>query len=565
MARSPGRPPGWTRRVLALPGSRGLLPVCVGLALVVAAAVVVQWTLLARVVASVVQDGTAPGALAPLLAGVLGAWLVRSAALAARDRWAARASSRVRAGARRALAEELLRLGPDAVAGERAGELVGTATEGVGRLDAVVARFLPGAVSALVVPAGVLAAVLVLDLPSGLLLLATGPVLVVFLWLVGTHAGRAAERQWESLGQLGALLVDTLRVLPVLVAFRRARDSVRWLAGLSDAYRVATLKVLRTAFLSGFVLEFGAALCTALVAVTVGIRLFEGRLELERALLVLLLAPEFFAPLRALGGDHHARLEGRPAAERLLALLDLPEPPRGTRRPPAGVPHVRLAAVTVRAQGGVVLDAVDLDLPPGSRTALVGPSGAGKTTAVRLLLGLVTPETGAVLVDGVPLAELDPDAWRARLAHVPERPWLLPGSVADNVRLGRPGADDDAVEVALAAAGLLDVVRRLPQGVDTVLGEDGARFSGGERLRLALARAFIADAALVVLDEPTSQLDAGSEAAVLAALDRLARGRTVLTVTHRAAPLLVHDRVVRLEGGRVVDDEPAVAGAGGRG
>jgi ATP-binding cassette subfamily C protein CydD len=555
----------WTGRVLALPGGRGLLPVCVVTALLVAVAVVVQWTLLARVVTAVVEDGASPRALVPLLLGVLLAWLVRSAALAGRDRWAAEVSSRVRAGARRALAEKLLRLGPDAVTGERAGELVSTATEGVSRLDGVVGRFLPGMVSAVVVPACVLVAVVVLDLPSALLLLVTGPVLVVFLWLVGTQASRAAERQWESLGLLGSLLVDTLRVLPVLVAYRRARAGVRWLADVSDAYRVATLKVLRTAFLSGFVLEFGASLCTALVAVTVGIRLFEGGLELERALLVLLLAPEFFAPLRALGADHHARLEGRPAAERLFALLDRPEPPRGHRPVPAGVPHVRLAGVTVHAQDQVVLDDVDLDLPPRSRTALVGPSGAGKTTAARLLLGFGTPTAGAVLVDGVPLAELDPDAWRARVAYVPERPWLLPGSVAENVRLGRPEADDDAVRQALADARLLDVVDRLPRGVDTELGEDGARLSGGERLRLALARAFVADAVLVVLDEPTSQLDPASEAAVLAALDTLAEGRTVLTITHRSAPLALHDRVVRLVDGRVVADEPVVAGAEGRG
>jgi ATP-binding cassette subfamily C protein CydD/ATP-binding cassette subfamily C protein CydCD len=492
------------------------------------------------------------------LAGVLTAWLARAGAVGLRDLLGASASSRVRAGARAALARHLVRLGPDAVAGERAGELVSTATEGVARLDAVVARFVPGSVSAVVVPGCVLGAVLVLDLPSALLLAVTGPVLVVFLWLVGTHATRSAERQWESLGQLGALLVDTLRVLPTLVVYGRARASVRWLTGVSEAYRVATMRVLRTAFLSGFVLEFGAALCTALVAVTVGIRLFEGRLEFERALLVLLLAPEFFAPLRALGADHHARLEGLPAAQRLFALLDQPEPARGTRPMPAGVPHLQLRGVTVRSEGRRILSRVDLDLPARTRTALVGPSGAGKTTIARLLLGFRALDEGQVLVDGTPLTELDPDAWRATVAYVPERPWLLPGTVADNVRLGRPEASDAQVEGALARAHALDFVRRLPRGVHTVLGEDGARLSGGERLRLALARAFVADAAVVVLDEPTSQLDPGTEAAVLAALDELAEGRTVLTITHREAPLVVHDRVVRLVEGRVVDEGPLV-------
>lgn len=541
-----------TARILALSGRRGLVPLCAVLALAVAGLVLVQWSLLAGVVGDLVGRHAAPADLVLPLAGVLTAWLGRSGLLAARDALAAQASSRVRSAARAALAQKLLRLGPDAVTGERAGELVSTATEGVSRLDAVVARFVPGTVTATVVPLCVVTAVLVLDLPSGLLLLVTGPLLVVFLWLVGTHAHRSAERQWESLGRLSALLVDTLRVLPTLVAYRRARSSVRWLSEVSEAYRVATMKVLRTAFLSGFVLEFGAALCTALVAVTVGIRLFEGQIGFERALLVLLLAPEFFAPLRSLGADHHAQLEGKPAANRLFALLDSPEPPRGQRPVPAGVPHVRLRGVTVRHGDGTTLDAVDLDLPPRSRTALVGPSGAGKTTAARLLLGFGTPDEGEVLIDGVPLPELDLDAWRARVAYVPERPWLLPGSVAENVRLGRPGASDAEVHAALARAQALDVVRRLPRGVDTELGEDGARLSGGERLRLALARVFVADAALVVLDEPTSQLDPDSEAAVLAALAELAEGRTVLTITHRDAPLALHDRVVRLVDGRVV-------------
>lgn len=542
-----------TRRVLRLAGSRGLIPLCAILALAGSGLVVLQWTLLTLVVVSVVDRRATPTELVPMLAGVLLSWWGRAGVLAVRDLVAARASSRVRAGARALLARKLLLLGPNAVIGERAGELVSTATEGVARLDAVVARFVPGSVSAAVVPVVIAATVMVLDPTSALLLVVTGPLLVIFLWLVGTHAARSAERQWESLGQLGALLVDTLRVLPTLVAYGRGRGTVRWLGRLSDAYRTATMTVLRTAFLSGFVLEFGSALCTGLVAVTVGIRLFEGQLGFQQALLVLLLAPEFFAPLRALGADHHARLEGRPAAERLFAVLDQAEPPRGTNRVGPGIPHLRLESITVGQPGLEILSGVDLDLPPRSLTALVGPSGAGKTTVARLLLGFAHPDHGRVLVDGVDLAELDLDAWRERVAYVPERPWLLPGTVAENVRLGRPEAGDAEVELALARAQALDFVRRLPQGATTPVGEDGARLSGGERLRIALARAFVADSAIVVLDEPTSQLDPDSEAAVLGALAELAQGRTVLTITHREAPLALHDRVVRLDGGRVIE------------
>ncbi len=547
---------GPTGRLLALPGPRRLVVACGLLGLLTWGLLVVQWALVAAAVTAVATGGAAPPALAGTLAGVLAAWAARAAVVGLRDRAAARTSARVRRELRELLLRRLLVLGPAAAAGERAGELVTTVTEGVGKLDGVVGRYLPGAATAAVVPPLVAVTVLVLDPASGGLLLLTGPLVLVFLWLTGTLAARSARASWETLAQLGAVLVDTVRVLPTLTAYGRARSSVRWLTEVSEAHRRSTMRVLRTAFLSGFVLEFGAVLCTALVAVTVGVRLFQGGMELERALLVLLLTPEFFAPLRALGADRHASLEGRPAAERVFALLDAPAPPRGTGAVPAGVPAVALRGVTVRYGDRVALDGLDLDLPPLSRTALVGPSGAGKSTVARLLLGFTTPDAGAVLVGGVPLTGLDPDGWRARVAYVPERPWLLPGTVADNVRLGRPGATDAEVADALARAGLTGLVARLPQGAGTPLGEDAARLSGGERVRLALARAFVKDAPVLVLDEPTGQLDAATEAGVLAALDELARGRTVLTVTHRTAPLALHDRVVALQGGRL--REPAV-------
>jgi ATP-binding cassette, subfamily C, bacterial CydD len=536
------------RRLLRLPAVRLLVPACALIGIGVAALLLVQWALVASVVVAVFSRGTPPAELAAPLAGALGAWLARAGLVAARDRLAARASARVRRDVRTDLVRGLLRRGPDVMTGERAGELVTTLTEGVAKLDALVARAVPGAVTAAVVPPLVVVAVLVLDPPSGALLLVGGPLVGVFLWLVGTHAQRSSRAQWETLGRLGALLVDTLRVLPTLVAYGRARGATRWLTEVSENYRASTMRVLRTAFLSGFVLEFGAALCTALVAVTVGVRVFEGLMPFGTALLVLFLAPEFFAPLRALGADHHAALEGRPAAERVVALLDAPEPARGTATVGQGVPHVALRGVALHRAG---LSGLDLDLPPGSRTALVGPSGAGKTSAARLLLGFTAPDEGEVLVDGVPLTALDPDAWRTRVAYVPERPWLLPGTVAENVRVGRADATDAQVADALRRAHAWEFVGGLPQGVATRLGEDAARLSGGERLRLALARAFVKDAALIVLDEPTSQLDPGTEAAVLAALNDLAEGRTVLTITHRAAPLTGADRVVELTGGRL--------------
>lgn len=542
-----------TRRILAWPAARALIPGCGLLAVAVAALSVLQWALVATVVAAVVGGRTSPVALTGLLITLLVVWAARSAVVGVRERLAATVSTRVRSEARMAFARKLLRVGPSAVAEERTGELASTATEGVSALDALVARFVPGAVTAALVTPLVIAVVLVLDPLSGGLLLVTAPVVVVLLWLVGARSAASAAERWETLSRLGALLVDTLRVLPTLVTF--GRGGTRSLTRASEAYRTTTLRVLRTAFLSGFVIEFGASLCVALVAVTVGIRLFEGELGFGRALLVLLLAPEVFAPIRALGADHHARLESLPAARRLFDLLDQPEPITGERQLPVGVPSVRLSGVSVRHDARTVLDHLDLDLPPGSRTAVVGPSGVGKTSLLEVLLNLRTPDAGEVLVAGVPLPELDPAAWRARIAYLPERPWLLPGSIAANVRLGRPEATDAEVERALAEAAALEFVRRLPDGIATRVGENGARLSGGERLRIGLARVFVADPAVVVLDEPTAQLDPDSEAAVVSALARLARGRTVVTVTHRTALLPEHDRVLELADGRLRQPE----------
>lgn len=551
------------RRALLLPGCRRLAVLAAAAACGSAGVLVIQWALLAAIITALVERTASPEDLIGLLAALLAAWVVRAGIVAGRDLLAARTSSNVRAELRLRLVDKLLRLGPEVVGREREGELVGTATEAVTRLDALVARFVPSVVTAIIVPGVLIVVVTVLDPGSALILGLTAPLLVIFLWLVGTLAGRSADRQWQTLSRLGALLVDVLRVLPTLVSYGRARVTVRWLGEVSEAYRHATLRVLRTAFLSGFVLEFGAALCTALVAVTVGVRLFEGRLDLQTGLLVLLLTPEFFAPLRSLGADHHARLESAPALERLFAVLDAPEPPRGHRPVPDGVPRIRLNQVRVDRGGRRVLDGVSLDLPAGSRTALIGPSGAGKSTIAHLVLGFLRPTAGSVLVDDVPLVELDPDQWRARIAYVPERPWIAPGTVADNVRLGRPGADDAAVRDALARAQVLEVINRLPDTIHQGLGEGGARLSGGERLRVALARAFVADPDVVVLDEPTSDLDGPAESAVVAALEELTRGRTVLTITHRTAPAIGYDQVLHLVDGTLQGprSEPAAVTA----
>jgi ABC-type transport system involved in cytochrome bd biosynthesis fused ATPase/permease subunit len=333
------------------------------------------------------------------------------------------------------------------------------------------------------------------------------------------------------------------------------------------------MEVLRTAFQTALVLEWGAAVAVALVAVEISLRLMAGTIEFQRALAVLVIVPEFFLPLRNLAIRYHAGSAGRAAAGRIVAILDEPvssaqvvAPNAGPRPVPAD-PRIELEGVTVTYPGRSVpaLRGVDLAIPPQGMLALVGATGAGKTTIANVVLGFLTPDAGTVQVDGVPLAAYDPAAWRHRVSWVPQRPHLFHGSIAENIRLARPDADDEAVRAAAAAAGVEVFLRDLPLGAETPVGDDGVRLSGGQRQRIAIARAVLADARLIVLDEATSQLDAASEAVIRDTVRRLARDRAVLVVSHRLALAAAADVVAVVDAGRIVEwGEPdALLAAGG--
>jgi ABC-type transport system involved in cytochrome bd biosynthesis fused ATPase/permease subunit len=302
--------------------------------------------------------------------------------------------------------------------------------------------------------------------------------------------------------------------------------------------------------LSSLVLELLATVSVALVAVAVGLRLLGGQLDLRTALFVLVLAPEAYLPLRLLGANYHASAEGMKVAEEIFEVLERPAPAPGARvdvpDPASEAIAVRDLTVTYPGRAQPALAAVSLQVEPGEVLAVTGPSGCGKSTLLAVLLGLVTPDAGGVAVGGVDLAELDIAAWRSRVAWVPQRPHLFSTSVADNVRLGRPDASVDDVWAALADAGLEGVVRALPDGIDTRLGERGAGLSAGERQRVALARAFLRDAPLLLLDEPTAGLDAATEEGILRTIRDMVRDRTVVLVAHRPTLVAMADRVVRL-------------------
>ncbi|MFF0221750.1 thiol reductant ABC exporter subunit CydD [Streptomyces sp. NPDC004629] len=457
-----------------------------------------------------------------------------------------RASASVKSELRGRLLERAAALGPGWLSGQRTGSLVTLATRGVDALDDYFSRYLPQLGLAVVVPAAVLARIVTEDWVSAAIIVGTLPLIPVFMVLIGWATQSRTDRQWRLLSRLSGHFLDVVAGLPTLKVFGRAKAQAESIRRITGEYRQATMRTLRIAFLSSFALELLATLSVALVAVTIGMRLVHGDMDLYIGLVILVLAPEAYLPLRQVGAQFHAAAEGLAAAEEIFAVLETPLPEAGKGPVPAGA--LAFEEVTVRYPGrsaDAVTD-VSFTVEPGETVALVGPSGAGKTTLLSVLLGFVRPTGGRVRIGGGDLADIDPERWRSRIAWVPQRPHLYAGTIAENIRLARPDADDEAVRRALRDAGALEFVDALPDGAATLLGEDGAGLSAGQRQRLALARAFLADRPVLLLDEPTAALDGATEAEVVAAVRRLAVGRTVLLVVHRPALLGVADRVVRL-------------------
>ena len=532
--------------------------------------IILQARMLALACHRVVINHSGVGTILPLVAGIMLLVIARGLVVLLSERSSAAAAARVKEHVRSLLFRRLQALGPAGLAGEETGPMVEAVTAGVEGLEPYISRFLPHLALAAVLPLMALVFVFSTEWRTGLVLLFSAPFIPFFMVLIGRGSQRLNQRQWSRLSRMAGHLLDLVQGLPDLKIFGVAKREAAVVAQVSDEYRQATMAVLRLAFLSAFTLEFFATVGTALVAVMIGFQLLGRSLTLADGLFVLLLAPEFYLPLRTLGLSYHSRMQGVAAAERIVPLLDLPLPEgySGTLLPAEGAPSVRFEGVTFRyggQRGGV--SNIDFDLPAGSMTAMAGESGTGKTTLVRLLVGLVRPAAGRILVNGIDLTLLSPDSWHGCLAWVPQQPFFCAGTIRDNLLLGRPAASGGEIAAALEAASAIEFIRRLPHGLDTELGDRGAGLSGGELRRLALARVFLRDAALVVLDEPTAGLDADNERLVGDALQRLATGRTMLVISHREETLRRAGRVAVLAGGcieRIVPAGEFLAGLGAR-
>jgi ATP-binding cassette subfamily C protein CydD len=542
--------------------ARVLLAVDLAVGIVAALLVLAQAVLLARVSAQSFDGASLGEVTLPLTLLVVvvtgraaGAWAFEVAGRTA----AAGVLSQLRLD----LVEQRLRGRPGALDGARSGEVATASVAGVDALEATFARYLPQLVLAVVVPVAVLVTVAWIDLVAAAVMLVTLPLVPVFMWLIGRHTERKARERWQVLALLATHFLDVIRGLPTLRAFNRGTAQSEQIARVSDDYRRATMGTLRVAFLSGAVLELAATLGIALVAVTVGVRLVDGGIAFQPALTVLLLAPELYMPLRNVGAQFHASADGLAVADRLLDLIEQPPAVRGGATAPPSPSEVPVRLEGVRysypAREGEVLRGIDLVLEPGETVALVGPSGGGKSTVASLLLRLADPTAGRVMSGDADLVTADAAAWRRHVAWLPQRPTIFQASVADNIRLGVPGASDDEVRAASVLAGAHSFVAGLPEGYSTLVGDAGRQLSTGQRQRIALARVFIRHAPLVILDEPTANLDHESAEVVGDAIERLRAGRTVLLIVHRPELAVLADRVIRLEAGCVL--EPAVKAA----
>ncbi len=544
-------------------------------------ATVLQAHQVSQVIARAFLGGQDLAAVMPLLWGLLAILGGRAALTCAGELSANAAARRVKDNLREALARHLLALGPAAVQGERSGELVNTVTQGVETLDAYFSQYLPQLALAGLLPLAYLAIVFPLDPLSGTILLLTGPLIPFFMFLIGSNAERLAHRQFTALGRMSAYFLDTLQGLATLKTLGRSQEQAGRIEQVSEQYREATMGVLRITFLSALALELLSTMGTAIIAVEIGLRLLYGRMAFEGAFFLLLLAPEFYLPLRTLGLRFHASMAGISAARRIFEVL---EQDGGQGWPPyKRNPDFRKNVVVRNAQPASGLDAllrdpfiieledvhfaypssggsrpaalngVSLRISSGQTVALVGPSGAGKSTIAGLLLRFLTAQRGSIRINDIPLEDIAVEAWREQIAWVPQQPYLFHGTVSDNLRVARPAASQAAMHGALEQAHLLDTVASLPLGLDTPVGEGGARLSGGQAQRLALARAFLRDAPFLILDEPTAHMDVEQERLLQESSHRLQAGRTVLVIAHRLPTVAQADQIVVLEEGRVVE------------
>ena len=527
--------------------------------MVTAALVVAQAFLVSGSVSSVISEGAGPASVRMLMVALVGVMAARALVVLLQEIHAHRSATGTIIELRRLVLEHAARLGPRWQALHGAGTAT-LLTRGLDDLEPYFTRYLPQLVLAATVTPATVLVLITQDWPAAVAVMCTLPLIPIFMILIGRMTQSVSQERLKAMQVLGDQVLDLIAGLPTLKALGREQGPAERVRALGRAYRRTTMSTLRFAFLSGAVLEFITTLSVAIIAVEVGFRLVAGRMDLFTGLLVLMVAPEVYQPLRQVGFQFHASANGVAAAEAVFEVLETPVPERGTvPAPDLRTATIELDAISVAARGTWAPADLSTTIRPGSLVALTGPSGAGKTTTTQVLLGLlpadrgqvrVVPGPGAASQEAVDLGEIAPATWWEQIVWVPQRPTITPGTVLSNVLLEAPNASaaggipDELVEAA-RATGFDEVVADLPQGWDTVVGSGGVGLSVGQRQRLALTRALCSTAPLVLMDEPTAHLDAAGEAHVLASVRALhASGRTVVVIAHRPALIALAEQTI---------------------
>lgn len=538
---------GETRQV------RGAFTISIILSLIVGVLVIGQAFVLSRIINRVFLHNATLSDVANWL--LLFAIIIVARALfnAGQTIAAAQVAIQVKDALRQHFISHIIQLGPAFTQNENSGELTLAATEGIEALDAFFRDYLPALFIAVLIPLAILISVIPIDVWTFFVLVLTGPLIPIFMVLIGMAAGALAKQQYGIMSHMSAHFLDVMQGLPTLKLFNRSKNQIETIQRITNQFREATMQVLRLAFLSSFVLELVAMISIAVVAVEIGLRLLHGNIGFEQALFLLVIAPEFYSPLRQLGMKFHAGRDGTAAADRIYAVLNtVATQTPGTDSPPSRM-NIQFKDVHLTYGDRTALQGINLTINAGETVALVGESGAGKTTIANLLLRFVEPTQGKILIDHLDLQSIDSKAWREQIAWIPQSPYLFNQSVADNIRLGKPDASDEEVMASAQAAQAHDFIMALEDGYDTIIGERGTRLSGGQAQRIAIARAFLRDAPLIIMDEATAHLDHDTESKITQVIATLIQDRTVIIIAHRLNTIVQADRIYVLDDGTVAE------------